>query len=223
MMEQVSDVRVSNGKPRKRLGLRIFGGLVVALLLFGGLTAGWVKYNVYASPLDPTTLSATEQAALDEKMVRLERASMTGAPGSLQPEAYSEADARRELRITERELNSLIAKNPKLAERVAVDLSQDLLSLTVLVPVNKDVPLAGGTTARITTGATMRYEAGQPVIALRGISIGGVPLPAAWLGGIKNKDLLDEFGGKGGFWDQFAAGVDDIQVREGCLYLKLKE
>ena len=55
------------------------------------------------------------------------------------------------------------------------------------------------------------------------MSIWGVPIPNAWLGGIKNVDLVQEFGYEAGFWQGFAAGVDDLQVEEGMLKIRLKE
>ena len=51
----------------------------------------------------------------------------------------------------------------------------------------------------------------------------GVPVPNAWLGGLKNIDLVSEFGDTQGFWKSFAEGVDNIRVEEGKLVVKLKE
>jgi hypothetical protein len=58
---------------------------------------------------------------------------------------------------------------------------------------------------------------------LKGITIMGVPLPNAWLGGIKNIDLIQEFGTDKGFWKAFADGVEGLKVEEDRLSLKLKE
>jgi hypothetical protein len=77
--------------------------------------------------------------------------------------------------------------------------------------------------ARITAGATLRFENDKPVVIVRGISIGGVPLPSAWMGDLKNKDLVQEFGGQGGFWDGLSRGVEAIKLEDGNLYLKLRE
>ena len=51
----------------------------------------------------------------------------------------------------------------------------------------------------------------------------GVPLPNAWLGGIKNIDLVEEFSTEEGFWKAFADGVESIGVQEGTLKVTLKE
>ena len=76
---------------------------------------------------------------------------------------------------------------------------------------------------KVTAGLELRFAEGRPVVALRGISLWGVPIPNAWLGGIKNIDLVKEFGGQGGFWQAFAAGVEDIRVEEGRLTVRLRE
>jgi hypothetical protein len=40
---------------------------------------------------------------------------------------------------------------------------------------------------------------------------------------MKNIDLVQEFGSDQGFWKAFADGVEEIQVEEGRLRIKLKE
>jgi hypothetical protein len=45
----------------------------------------------------------------------------------------------------------------------------------------------------------------------------------AWLGNLKNIDLVQEFGSDKGFWQAFADGVEEIEVEEGELRIKLKE
>lgn len=213
--------------PKRRFGcLQVLGIILIAAVVSAIAAGVWVKYNVYASAFTPTTLSEKEEAAFSEKLARLEAAGGAAAPPRsdvAQPEAYSEAGANRELRITEKELNALIDKNPVWADRVAIDISRDLLSVVLLVPVDKDFPLVGGTTARITAGATLRFENDKPVVIVRGISIGGIPLPSAWMGDLKNKDLVQEFGGQGGFWDGLSRGVEAITLEDGNLYLKLRE
>ena len=51
----------------------------------------------------------------------------------------------------------------------------------------------------------------------------GVPVPSAWLGGLKNVDLVAEFGAEPGFWKTFSEGVEDIRIRDGHVQIKLKE
>lgn len=51
----------------------------------------------------------------------------------------------------------------------------------------------------------------------------GVPVPNAWLGGLKHVDLVKEAGGDPGFWKSFSEGVEDIRVVDGRITIKLKE
>jgi hypothetical protein len=196
-------------------------------------TAWWVKHNIYASEFSPTKLSTGEQTVLDAKLERIEESSVPGhgknAPdavlpsGALAPVPYSEEGTRREISLTEREINALIAKDPETAGRVAVDLSEDLVSVKLVVPVEEDVAILGGKTLRLNMGLTLAYRDNKPVVALRGITLGGVPLPNAWLGNLKNKNLVEEFAGDAGFWEFFADGVENMQVKEGHILVKLKE
>jgi hypothetical protein len=51
----------------------------------------------------------------------------------------------------------------------------------------------------------------------------GVPVPSAWLGGMKNIDLVESYGSESGFWKTFADGVDNIRIRDGSLTMVLKQ
>ena len=51
----------------------------------------------------------------------------------------------------------------------------------------------------------------------------GIPVPSAWLGGLKNRDLVTEFGGDPGFWRSVAAGIEDVRVTDGELVVDLRE
>ena len=107
---------------------------------------------------------------------------------------------------------------------MAIDLSDDLVSSKLLLPVHEDFPILGGKTLRVRTGVVFTYDNNKPVVILKGITIMGIPLPNAWLGGIKNIDLVEEFGGDtGGFWKTFSDGVEDITITEGFLKIRLKE
>jgi hypothetical protein len=116
-----------------------------------------------------------------------------------------------------------LAKNTDLAHRMAIDLSDNLTSGKLLVPLDSDFPILGGKTIKLKAGLEMRYAEGRPIIILKGVSVWGIPIPNAWLGNMKNIDLVQEFGSDQGFWKAFADGVEEIQVEEGRLRIKLKE
>lgn len=205
------------------------------VLVVAALSAWWIKSNLYAAPFKPTTLTERERQAFDAKLALLQRdpegdrrapavtPAETKPEGRLAPEPYTEDASRREIRISEKELNALIARDEAIARRVALALSPDMISVKLVIPLDDDFPVLGGTTLRLHCGVTLRLEAGRPVVALRGVSVGGVPIPNAWLGNLKNVDLVREFSGQGGFWDLFSKGVEDIRVGDGSLFVKLRE
>lgn len=141
----------------------------------------------------------------------------------LQPEQYSEDDSKRRIELSERELNSLLAKNTDLAEQLVVHLSQDQASIKLLIDLDPDFPFFGGKTLKVSGATALSYSNDRPVVIMQGVSVWGVPIPNAWLGGLKNIDLVREFGGGEGFWKALADGIEDIRVQDGKLLIQLAE
>ncbi len=206
--------------------------MLAVMAITAGVTAWIIKSTFFAPPLEPVVLKQQEQAVLDQKLavftggLKQQQSSpqdQSGAEGTLAPEKYSEDGLSRTVDLSERELNALLAKNTDLADKVALDLADDLISLRIRMPMDEDVPILGGKTLKVKAGAELAYENGRPRVVIKGVSIMGIPMPSAWLGGLKNVDLVEEFGGDDGFWKQFAAGVDGIRVTEGAVKIELKE
>ncbi|MGW8185963.1 MAG: hypothetical protein ACWGNK_01815 [Desulfobacterales bacterium] len=214
--------------------------LVVAIAAITSVLTVWLTARyLFPKEFTPVTLDAREEKALDAKIDQLDPIRPARPPShdpvagrskgdrrpadTLEPEPYSEKGARREVAFTERELNALLATNTDLARKLAIDLSENLASAKLLVPLDPVMPFFGGKTLKLSAGLELRFAEGLPVVALKGISLWGVPIPNAWLGGIKNIDLVKQFGGQGGFWHAFAAGVEDIRVEEGRLTVRLRE
>ncbi len=243
MTEQVVHKK---GVSLKQVLLIVAGAMFLTILL----TFFVIKTWLFPSPFTPVELSQQEEQRLEQKLNQFDTVTGTSRPpnssktdaatnerarsftpqpddydaqGALKPKAYSEEGANREITFSERELNGLLANNTDLAEKLAVDLAADLVSLRLLIPVDPDFPIMGGKTLRVRAGAELAYRNNKPVVALRGVSVMGVPIPNAWLGGLKNIDLMQEFGGEPGFWQSLGEGVESIQVRDGELYVKLKE
>lgn len=219
---------------------RGFSGTQVALFVLITIlvTAGlcfWF-FKIYISPTDfkPVELSGKEQVQLDSKLRLLglnprdllpnaKREGQFDTDGRLLPEKYEESPEKRNIRMSERELNALLASNPDLAKRFAIDLSKDLASAKLLIPVDPGMPVMGGKILRVNAGLELAYREDQPVVKLRGVSIMGVPVPNAWLGNLKDVDLVHQFGSEPGFWSSFGAGVGLIEVEDGQLHIKMKE
>jgi len=220
-----------NQKPTGMRWTHVLLVMLIMMVITIGITVWVVKSYIFPSEFTPVTLSMKEKRVLDEKLERLDSFQSGKIAGqqniaadqTLQPEAYSEKGAKREISLSEKEVNALLANNTDLARKLAIDLSDNLISAKLLVPVDEDFPIMGGQILKVRAGVEMSYQNNKPVVVLKGISIMGVPLPNAWLGGIKNIDLVREFGDQQGFWKSFADGVENVVVEDGQLKIKLKE
>lgn len=204
--------------------------ILATIVVTVALTWWGLRTYIYAKDFKPVELNVKETQQLNGKLRLLgyqPEAAESAAPESdekwLRSEAYTEAGGKREVRFSERELNALLASDKQLARRLAIDLSNDLVSARLLVPVDPDFPLLGGKTLRVSAGVEMSYNTARPMVKLKGVTVMGVPIPNAWLGGLKNVDLIGQFGDDQGFWTGFSQGVEDIKVEDGALMIRLKE
>jgi hypothetical protein len=233
------ETTVSAPEKRHLSGLQIFLIVLATIVVTVGVTYWVIRTYVFPAEFKPVELSAKEEQVLNAKLERLDtlqarrtrgaakiaRQNATDAanPEFLEPEAYSEAGADRSITLSERELNGLLAKNTDLARKLAIDLSENLLSAKLLVPVDEDFPVLGGQILKVRAGLELAYRGNRPIVVLKGISVRGVPVPNAWLGGMKNIDLVEYYGHETGFWKAFADGVDNIHIEDGNITMVLKE
>ncbi|HET19956.1 MAG TPA: arginine N-succinyltransferase [Chromatiales bacterium] len=212
-------------------GIHVFWIVLTTILVTIAVTFWFVRSYIYAKDFTPVELSVQERQVLESKLRAIgydpEPAAAVPVPETdeqwLQPRPYAEEAGARVVTFSERELNALIANNKDLARKMSVDLSQDLVSVRLLVPFDPEFPILGGKTVRVSTGVEAAFRTGKPVVVLKGVSLMGVPIPGAWLGGMKNIDLVQEFGEQQGFWQGFAEGVEDIRVEDGQLRVMLRE
>ncbi len=137
--------------------------LGLALVVLAGLSAWWIHRYIYAPRFTPTQLDQREREILNKKLQKFEKAVQGTTPRSdaakkddslrSEPEAYTEAGADRTIHFTEKEINALIANQPEIAQRLAIDLSDDLISIKVLMPMNKDILFLGGKTTAASRGS----------------------------------------------------------------------
>jgi hypothetical protein len=242
-------------------GWHVFLIVLVTALITVAITFWVVRTWIFPSEFKPVELTVQEEQVLETKLERLDTlqagrtrgsakavkrnreaaadSKATGEAQMLEPEAYSEEGADRSISLSERELNALLARNTDLARRLAIDLSEDLLSAKLLVHVDPDFPVLGGQIIKVRAGMELAYRNDRPVAILKGVSVMGVPVPSAWLGGMKNIDLVESYGSElggmknidlvesygseSGFWKAFADGVDNIRIRDGSLTMVLKQ
>jgi hypothetical protein len=209
-------------------GKQVLGIMFVSTCIAIIATAFIIKFYFFPAPFTPVELSHREAQQLAAKIESLNhqvepKKREYAQDGTLKPIKYSETGASRDISFTERELNAIVAKNTSLAEKLAIDLAENMISVKLLIPLDPDFPMLGGQILKVKAGAQLAYREGRPVIKLKGISLMGVPVPNAWLGGIKNIDLIKEFGSDEGFWKTFSDGIDSVSVVEGFLQIRLKE
>ena len=208
--------------------LRTLGIMLITIIISVVVTVFVVNHYLFPKKFDPVELNQEEASQLNKKLKKFGLPTFSAsndlaANNRLEPEPYSEAGAKREIYFSEKELNAMLAKNTDLADKIAIDLSDNLASAKIIVPLDPDFPVLGGKTLKVNAGAELAYANGRPIVVLKGVSLWGVPIPNAWLGNLKNVDLVKEFGGNEGFWKSFADGVENIRVAEGQLRIKLKE
>lgn len=214
----------TSNKAGQKKGLPTFVVVIITVLLTLAISYGLMTAYLFPSEFNPVQLSDKEQQQLDNKLHYLTGSKPPrSADEPLQPEAYSETEASREIHFTEKELNALLANNTDLANKLAIDLSDNLASAKLLVDLDPELPVLGGKTLKITAGLELRIDQHHPRAILKGVSVWGVPLPDDWLGNLKNIDLLKEFGDAGGFWQSIEQGIEEIEITQGKLRVKLKE
>ncbi|MFO7802789.1 MAG: hypothetical protein R6V55_10880 [Desulfovermiculus sp.] len=176
---------------------------------------------LFPQSIGPMVLNSKEQKVLEGKLKALEAASDDNI---LMPERYSEQAGDRTVYLTQREINAIIAREPKLADRARVHLSKDLISAGVLISVPKDMPVMAGKTIKVATGIQVRCTNGRPHITVEGVSLMGVPLPSFFLGGIKGRDLLQQNSAYAGSLRKlFGNGIKDLRVEKGRLRVELAD
>ncbi|MBI1424969.1 MAG: arginine N-succinyltransferase [Gammaproteobacteria bacterium] len=219
----MNDIQPIAPPPAKPAGnpWRTFGIIVITVAVTLGIAWWVVTAYLFPTAFTPVTLNQKEQQRLNQKLGRLGITLAGETP--LAPEPYRETDASRDISFSEKELNALIAHNTDLASKLAIDLSDNLASAKLLVKLDPDMPFFGGKTLKVTAGLELHIKQGHPRAVLKGVSVWGVPLPNAWLGNMKNIDLIQEFGDAGGFWQAIKDGVEELEIKDGELHVILKK
>lgn len=206
----------------------MFYGCMVGLVLLATIlitflaTSWWIHRTINARPLTPVALNQQEQVELSNKLEFVSTSREMRLRAVEQPEPRArEIDpdfVRRPITLTDREINALIAKHTDLGDRVRVFLRPDEVVAQANIPVDRSVPYLGGRIIRTKVSLHVEVKRGDLVLAIRNISIGGFPLPNAWLGGLIGKNLVqDEF-----FDDPvmkaFVEGIEEFRIDSGSLF-----
>ncbi|MEY4386680.1 MAG: hypothetical protein RLY20_1963 [Verrucomicrobiota bacterium] len=178
-------------------------------------------------PIKPVVLSAAEKQAVEQKLEQLNRTSATNSPTLTSSNTHPTEPDRpyspgsRELRLTEREVNGLLNENTELGNSVRLEFGRDAINAYIAQPIPEDVPVMGGHMFR----AKGRFKlsvgnGGEPYAILEDLTVFGLSLPNAWLGGVKGENLLKSAIGTN---QPVLRGIKNLRVEPGALVIEVEK
>lgn len=203
--------------------------LLLVIVATVAITLWWIQ-----RPIKPVVLSAREKALIDEKLRNFDRgnSSQVTPPSSAaqNPGSAPAPDRQRfytpgskVLKITEREINGLLNANTDLGKFVRLEFARDAIQAYVAVPIPQDFPVGGGRMFRARGRFLLSLDReGIPNATLEDVTVLGLSLPKAWLGGIKGENLLGEAVGKRN-GSPVLKGIKSLHVESGALVLQVED
>lgn len=215
-------------------------GTLLALMLMivatVAITIWWIQ-----RPIKPVVLSPQEKATVDQKLRYVEAAKPPGtvperearnvvpsAADRSSPITVPEPDrpyvpGSKVLTLTEREINGLLNANTDLGRSVRLEFARNAINAYVAVPIPQDFPILGGKMFR----ARGRFDVslgngGAPYAILEDVTVFGLSLPKAWLGGLKGQNLLGDAMGEGKTMPT-VRGIKSLRVEPGALVLEVED
>jgi hypothetical protein len=215
-------------------------GTLIALLLVivatVVLTLWWIQ-----RPIKPVVLSAQEKASVVQKLQHIgggntsapapNRRAKAGAPPPVAAADLAENKGQDQpytpgskvLKLTEREINGLLNANTDLGQAVRLEFAQDAINAYVAVRIPQDFPVGGGKMFR--ARGRFRVSLGNdatPYAILEDITVFGLSLPKAWLGGLKGENLIGQaMGERNG--KPILQGIKSLRVEPGALVLEVED
>lgn len=203
--------------PRRALPWRgFFVGLAGGILLLAGL---WWWFS---RPIQPVVLSPAEMAVVETKLSALQEAETTRTipTPSGSPEPAYEA-GKKEIVLTEREINGLLNHNTNLGKSLHFQLGTGVLLARFETDLDPDLPLLGGRRFKAKARFLITESSGRPSFVIDDLTIWGISLPNAWLGQIKGRNLLEEL--LGARQEDSLPGVQSFAIEPGKIIIRLKE
>lgn len=204
-------------------GCGLLLGLFVVVCATVAITVWYIQ-----RPIKPVVLSAAEKAAVETKLEHLGGTPGEGPRAPTAEGAVTKLELDRPyvpgskvLRLTERELNGLLNANTDLGKTVRLELGRDAINAYVTAPIPEDVPVVGGKMFRARGRFRVSLTNGAaPYAILEDVTVFGLSLPKAWLGGVKGENLLGEaVGERNGA--PILKGVKSLRVEPGALVLEV--
>lgn len=236
--------------PEKRRNPWKIFGIIVTTLLVLLIAAGVWWWWVNRMPR-PVVLTNPEIEVLEDKLTAVsgEPVVVKESQLEMQPEMIKTGDVprpidpillekdpekrrdmmsdedRRTIVFSEREVNGFINHNTGLADKVYLDFEDDVIVAKFAYTFEDDVPMVGGQMVKLRchVGARLDENTRKLFLALQDVTINGIPVPNAWLGEIKNKNLFDQASDAEptGFLKALSDGIEDIELRSNQLRVRL--
>ena len=213
------------------------GTLIALLLLIIGtvaVTLWWIQ-----RPIKPVVLSPPEKAAVEAKLRVLDQGAPAAprAPASNARPGVNSGSSGAELnpgqgntyvpggkilKLTDREINGLLNANTDLGKSVRLEFSQDAINAYLAVHIPEDFPIAAGKMFRARGRFRLSIgNGGEPYAILEDVSVLGLSLPKAWLGGVKGENLISDAMGRKG--SPVFRGIKSLRVEPGALVLEVQD
>jgi hypothetical protein len=205
-------------------GLLAFGLLIVATV---AITLWWMQ-----RPIKPVVLSEKEKTVVEQKIQKVSEAAEE-SPGDLAsrdaaPKPNMELDRTyvpggKTLQLTEREINGLLNLNTELGQTVRLELARDAINAYLAIPIPQDFPIGGGKMFRARGRFRVSLSNGEaPYAILEDVTVFGLSLPKAWLGGLKGENLIaDAVGERNG--KPLIQGIKSLRIVPGAIVLEVHE
>jgi hypothetical protein len=189
--------------------------LSIIVLLVAAIGVIWWNNR----PIKPVQLTAAEKVVVQQKVDAIQQVEKPVDPAKPGEPTYEKG--KKEIVLTERELNGLLNEHTALGQKLKLELATDAVHARYETDLDPDVPIVGGKKLKARARFIVKAHEGIPSLVLDDFTLWGVSLPNDWLGQLKGKDILGEIlgGGKGGK----IAGIEEMTVSPGELRIKLKE
>lgn len=173
--------------------------LVVVITTTALVTAWWIKRQIQAEPIPTTELTPQEQDALESKL-----------------QAFRESGLEPVV-LTEKEINAMISQQPEFSGQADVTLKKDVINARYNYLFEEDVPFFGGKTLQIRANLKVVHKNDRLTVQIKKVYLGPISIPNAWMGGLKNIDLVEEFMAEDPGFKQFVEGIEHLSIEDGRL------
>lgn len=230
---------------KKGRGCLVAAGVVGGIMLVLGVTGFFAYQHYFHAKINPVNLTSQEIEVVETKLEQIESASngaqlpVTDAtlaeinqPREVVPEltdeqraaqAEAELRARRTIVLSERELNGMLNHNTDLGETFKVKFKNGYIDIETVIPMDEEIPVVGGKTLRVSVDLSIeKMDDGNMSFAVKSVNLAGVPMPDAWLGGIKGDNLIEQFSDEK-FFEVLSAGIEDFQIASGQIAIVLAD